>query len=124
MSENRRRIRALIVDDERLMRYLIEQMLQKLGLETLSAAGGEEALEIFLTGKPDIVFSDIMMPDIDGTELYHRIKEINPEVPVALMSAVEEYAEGVEPEGLIQKPVSEDKLLTILRRYFPGYEFK
>jgi DNA-binding response OmpR family regulator len=67
----------LIVDDEAHLRMLIQQALEDLeeeGVELLTAANGEEALETIQTAKPDLVFLDVMMPKLSGFDVCERAK--------------------------------------------------
>jgi two-component system, OmpR family, alkaline phosphatase synthesis response regulator PhoP len=70
--------KILIVDDEDHLRMLIEQTLEDLedeGVELLTATNGEEALEMIIEEKPDLVFLDVMMPKMNGIEVCRRVKQ-------------------------------------------------
>jgi CheY-like chemotaxis protein len=64
---------ALIVDDVETNRDIMEGMLHKIGVETQTAARGEEALASVRVRRPDVVFLDIRMPDMDGPEVLKRL---------------------------------------------------
>jgi DNA-binding response OmpR family regulator len=69
--------RILIVDDEPHIRILMEQTLEELedeGVELLTAANGEEALETIQLEKPELVFLDVMMPKMNGFEVCNAVK--------------------------------------------------
>jgi two-component system response regulator PilR (NtrC family) len=66
--------RVLIVDDEQDVRETLESVLQKIDYQPLSAANGEEALEVIRNQKVDIVLSDLYMPVMNGIELLKRVK--------------------------------------------------
>lgn len=67
--------RALVVDDNTDIRLLIEQILRMLGIATVHAPGGREALEILdRDGAPDLIVLDIQMPVMDGWETLNRIR--------------------------------------------------
>lgn len=69
--------KILIVDDEAHIRILMEQTLEELedeGVEILTAANGEEALEIINAEKPGLVFLDVMMPKMNGFEVCQVVK--------------------------------------------------
>jgi DNA-binding response OmpR family regulator len=69
--------RILIVDDEPHIRILMEQTLEELedeGVELLTAANGEEALETIQVEKPELVFLDVMMPKMNGFEVCNAVK--------------------------------------------------
>jgi two-component system alkaline phosphatase synthesis response regulator PhoP len=68
----------LIVDDEAHLRMLIQQTLEELedeGVELLTAANGEEALEKIEAEKPQLVFLDVMMPKLSGFDVCQRVKK-------------------------------------------------
>jgi DNA-binding response OmpR family regulator len=69
--------KILIVDDEAHLRMLIKQTLEELedeGVELLTAANGEEALEAIKAEKPNLVFLDVMMPKMSGFDVCHAVK--------------------------------------------------
>jgi two-component system response regulator AtoC len=79
---------VLVVDEQSPIRYILKQMLNKLGYQCIFAAGGEDALKII--GREDnlnMLLCDIHMPDINGLEVLETCKTINPKLPVVLMSA-------------------------------------
>ena len=70
--------KILIVDDEDHLRMLIEQTLEELedeGVELLTAANGEEALDLIIEEKPNLVFLDVMMPKMNGIEVCRKVKQ-------------------------------------------------
>ena len=78
----------LIVDDERLMLRLLERFFLEHGYHTLSAADGEQAINIYRSYKPRIaaVLLDIRLPKTPGEEVFRRLKEENPAVKVVIAS--------------------------------------
>jgi len=79
--------RVLVVDDEKLIGWSLEQMLTGAGYEVEVAASGNEALEKFENFRPHLVLLDIFLPDMDGIELLKRFKTANPEVMVLMITA-------------------------------------
>ncbi|NKN33321.1 ATP-binding SpoIIE family protein phosphatase [Marichromatium bheemlicum] len=81
---------ALIVDDELANCRLLARMLQREGFRTLEALSGEVALELFTAERPDIVFMDVMMPELSGLETTTRIKQLSGMdfVPVIFLTAL------------------------------------
>ncbi|MEA3296849.1 MAG: response regulator [candidate division Zixibacteria bacterium] len=79
-------ISIMIVDDELMMRNLLEKILAREGYKVLSAEDGEAALEILTNTKVDIVISDIKMPGMDGFGLLGIIKQDYPQVGVIIMT--------------------------------------
>ncbi len=107
--------RALVVDDEPLVRMSTADMLSDLGYAVVEAASAEEAVTILKEGGPfDIVVTDHLMPGMTGTELARQLKSWLPELPVLLVSG---YA---QPEGMdadlprLAKPFRKDELAATL----------
>jgi CheY-like chemotaxis protein len=71
--------RILIVDDEALILLSWENSLKSAGYDVKTALSGKEAIEITLEQKPDIVITDLIIPEMNGVELCRRIKTISPE---------------------------------------------
>jgi DNA-binding response OmpR family regulator len=87
--------RVLIVDDIQLIRNILSSFVRAENLEAIEAAGGAEALRILETEPVDLVFLDIMMPDVDGMMVLERIrrKKSPSELPVVIASALDEKAD-------------------------------
>ena len=84
------RITILCVDDEDIPRTLRKLILEKQGYQVLTTPSGKEALTLLDQGGIDLVLSDQMMPGMTGTELTKLIKSTRPEMPVILISGVNE----------------------------------
>jgi CheY-like chemotaxis protein len=69
-------VRVLVVDDDRDARDLIKQLLTEYDAEVQVASSAKEALQILNTNSPDILLSDIGMPDMDGYDLIHAVRAI------------------------------------------------
>ena len=83
-------ITILVVDDEKIPRMLRCLVLQKAGYRIVAADSGKEALRLLANGGIDLVLSDQMMPGMTGTELTRAIKTTSPDMPVILISGVNE----------------------------------
>lgn len=101
----------LLVDDEKMILDVGQEILEILGYEVLVATNGEAALELYRThaDKIDLVILDLIMPGMDGREIYARLKELNPAARVLLSSGYSingEAADIIEMgcDGFIQKP--------------------
>ncbi len=129
-----RNLRYLIVDDDADQRYLVGRTLNKMGMSNVvEASSGRAALAVLgKGGEPiDVVISDLQMPDVDGMELIRRIGEKAFPVSVILVSALDDVllgsaatmtqAYGVRIIGTIEKPVTREKLFTVLRHYLPHH---
>jgi PAS domain S-box-containing protein len=109
--------RILLIDDEDIIRQVGKRMLIKGGYEVQLAKNGAEALEFYRIEPHafDLVLLDLIMPEMDGKEIYHKLKEINPDVRVVFTSG---YGPQDRPElaqidnaGFIQKPFQTEILL-------------
>lgn len=76
----------LCVDDNEQGLAVRKFLLETRGYRVLSAASAHDAIEILRTGGIDLVLGDLIMPQMDGNEMVHRMKEIAPEVPMMLLS--------------------------------------
>lgn len=111
-------IRILIVDDERLERVLIRKSFDwgKSGFQiTGEAANAQEALALFREQKPDVVFTDINMPGVDGLELSALIRKENPQAKIVIITGYQdfEYAQAAIRLGVkdfLLKPICSDEL--------------
>ena len=89
MDGTEKRAKILVVDDEGVIRELMTYVLKKKGFITETAPDGKEALDKIALDRPDIVILDIVMPGMDGLEVYKRIRE-NPDtehIPIIFLSA-------------------------------------
>jgi len=107
----------LIVDDEIQVRKLLETLLRHEGYQTVSAASGEEALQLVAQRPPDLILLDIMMPGMDGYEVANQLKgnQATANIPIIMLSALSESSarlSGLETgaEEFISKPVERVEL--------------
>ena len=79
----------LVVDDEPHIIKMVEFKLRNQGYETISAVDGNQALEMALTRKPDLILLDVMMPGLDGFQVLSKLKaqEETKELPVIMLTA-------------------------------------
>ncbi len=115
------RNRILIVDDEPGLRFGVRDFLELQGYEIDEAESCREAQEIFRTSRPDIVIADYMLPDGTALDLLPRLKEINPDTPLLILTAhgsidlaVRAIKEGAEQ--FLTKPLELPALMVILKR--------
>ncbi len=88
--------RVLVVEDESRMRRVLQILIEKIGLESSAAAGGEQALAIFRSEQIDLVLSDLKMAPMDGLALLRELRAIDPEVPVILLTAFGTISTAIE----------------------------
>lgn len=87
--------KILLVDDEEGIQMLYREELEDDGYEVISAYTGEEGLEKFKAESPDLVILDIQMPGMNGIETLRQMKMNNPDLPVILSSAYNEYKQDL-----------------------------
>ena len=105
--------KALLVDDSKSARIIISRLLQKHGLEVVTAESGEEALELLKENVPDLIFMDYMMPGMSGIETMHKVhaQASTAHVPVVICTGNEGdsyYAEAMAEgaSSMLSKPPS------------------
>ncbi|MCK5695122.1 MAG: response regulator [Desulfobacula sp.] len=117
MSANK----ILIVDDEEIIVRLLSMSLRSDGYETFAAYSGEQGLEVFKSESPDIVVTDIKMPGMDGLELLKKIKEIDAEKEVIIVTGHGDIDSTITAlqygaSDFINKPVRDEALAIALER--------
>ena len=114
--------RILVVDDQRTSAEMVSGLLRNLGYEVELALGGAEALELVREKGPDLVISDILMPELDGYELCRRLRAnaATALLPVILVTGAEqsERIKGIEAgaDDFLAKPVNWAELFGRVRR--------
>ncbi|MCU0614441.1 MAG: response regulator, partial [Desulfobacterales bacterium] len=111
----------LIVDDEKNYPLILSAILEDEGYETLTANSGREALEKLSNSDVDLVLTDMKMPSMDGIELLEKIKAIDSELPVIMMTAygtVEKAVEAMQKGAYnyILKPFDNDSLVLYVKK--------
>ncbi|MDQ0218533.1 response regulator [Peribacillus cavernae] len=79
--------KILIVDDQFGIRILLNEVLNKEGYNTFQAANGVQALDIVTKHSPDLVLLDMKIPGMDGIEILKRMKQLDPDIRVIIMTA-------------------------------------
>lgn len=107
--------RALVVDDETMVRNLVCRALARRGFDVFEAVNGRAALDLIRADEFGLVVSDVKMPDMGGIELLENLRRERPGLPVVLLSGDFELARGQSAAdlgafALIQKPFSIDQL--------------
>ena len=88
--------KILVVDDEQNMRVALYEALSRGGHEVTVAENGRMALDLLEKSTPDLVVTDIRMPEMDGIEMLQRIKAIHPELPVVIITGYATVETAVE----------------------------
>jgi len=113
--------KVLIVDDERPILEMLELSLSSEGYEVLTAERGEKALEIFEKQRPKLVLTDIKMPGIDGIEVLQRIKKIDDQVEVIVVTGHGDMDTAVAAlkygaSDFVTKPLRDEVLMVSIER--------
>src|SRR4051794_32990073 len=130
MAGERLKPLVLVADDEADIASLVAASLRRAGLDVVTAANGEDALEIALARRPDACVLDIMMPNVNGYEVVRRLKEepATARIPLVLLSARagaldRDYGLRIGAAAYIRKPFPPRELGdTIWRLLRPGSE--
>jgi len=115
------RPRVLVIDDDRLVRSMMERALERHGFDVVTADGGRAALGIFREQAQaiDLVLLDLTMPDLDGEETFVALREIDPGVRVVFSSGVGlgSNGEGLPAgfSGFVRKPCLPSEVVAVLR---------
>jgi two-component system response regulator AtoC len=113
--------RALIVDDDRPTRRILQILCERLGLESTAFEGAEPALEALQTESVSIVLTDLEMPRMNGLEFMRELRRLDAEVPVIVLTAYGTVEAAVEAMKLgavdfLAKPFDVDALEVLIRR--------
>src|SRR5271165_1455609 len=114
--------RILIVDDEETVREIISSHLAGAQFTTCQAASGIAALALLESGEEfDLLLSDLLMPEMDGTVLLERVREKFPELPVVMVTAVYDIQVALQARrngayDYLLKPFEREQLLDTVRR--------
>ena len=89
-------LRVLIVDDEEVLRDVLEVVLRREGFDVVLAASGEEALNVLDTEEVDLVILDVMLPGISGIDTLRAVRISNPNLPVVVITAFSSIDGAIE----------------------------
>lgn len=116
----------MLVDDESLVVDVGKTMLEKLGHDVITAQSGDDAIQIFSSASKriDLIILDMIMPGLDGSKAFDRLRMIHPSIPVLLSSgySLNSQANQIMLKGcnaFIQKPFSIAQLSERIRQIIP-----
>ena len=126
---NRRPVHILVADDEPSIGELFKDSLNDLGYQVTTTLSSLEALELVSNKHFDMVFLDLLMPELDGAELFRRIRQMDRQIPVAIItgspdSDMMRRAMEHGPYTVIKKPFTGDDILSTVRSFVRGAEIK
>ena len=112
--------KALIIDDTKNIRLLLAKCLELEGWQTSSAQNGKEGLELICKEQFDLIFLDVKLPEISGTEVLRRMRGAGIQAPVIVITAYPTIKNAVDCTRLgvvsyLQKPFTAERLRTVLK---------
>ncbi|OBH87808.1 response regulator transcription factor [Mycobacterium scrofulaceum] len=113
-------INVLVVDDESVLAEMVSMALRYEGWNIATASDGASAIAAARAQRPDVVVLDVMLPDMSGLDVLHKLREENPQLPVLLLTAkdaVEDRIAGLTAGGddYVTKPFSIEEVVLRLR---------
>lgn len=116
-----KKAKILVVDDEELIRWSLEQNLSEEGYQVLTAGTGEDALRLTREELPDLIFLDLQLPGISGMEVLQKVKEISSDIIVVIITALGVVEMVVKAMKLgafdyINKPFNLDELSLLVEK--------
>ena len=116
-------MKILIIDDDELVRMTCNNILKKAGYEPITASNGVSGLEKFRKEKPDLVITDILMPDKEGLETITEIRAIRADAKIIAISgggstqnmSFLQLAKKLGANGVLKKPVRPETLLSAVK---------
>jgi len=114
-------MKALVIDDEKSLLKLLELGLKEASYEVVSAESGKKGLELFQSSAPDAIVCDLGLPDIDGIEVLKRIRQLNGDIPVVMITAHGSVQTAISAMKLgaydyVEKPFEVEELQIVLER--------
>ncbi|MBW1839292.1 MAG: response regulator, partial [Deltaproteobacteria bacterium] len=80
-------IKVLLIEDEKIPREQLAKVIRKEGFEVLTAENGRVGLDVFKKELPEIVVTDVKMPDVDGLEVMHTVRRFSKNIQIILITA-------------------------------------
>ncbi|MDH5749157.1 MAG: response regulator [Rhodospirillales bacterium] len=117
--------KVLLVDDDELVRYALGAVLRKAGHEVIEEPNGKKVMAVIAAQSPDIIVTDIIMPEQEGTETIMIVHNEYPDLPIIAMSgggrnSCEEYLDAAKAFGAVatlNKPFDETVLLSLIKQF-------
>jgi CheY-like chemotaxis protein len=112
---------VLVIDDDPIVRDLMQRFLVKEGFHTEVASGGQQGIEMAQQLRPDLITLDVMMPDIDGWSVLAQLKadEETADIPVVMLTMLDDKERGfaLGATDFVGKPIDRELLLRVIRRH-------
>ncbi|MDO8721610.1 MAG: sigma-54 dependent transcriptional regulator [Syntrophales bacterium] len=119
----------LVVDDEEEIRKILAHIIEAEGFKALLAPDGHKAIQAVCVAKPDAVLLDVRMPGLNGMEVLKKIKDLNPDLPVVLVTAFADIHQAVEAMKIgahdyLAKPFDNQDVVRVIHRALGEGELK
>ncbi len=116
--------KILVIEDDHSFRGVLVEMLRKAGYEVSEAEDGNQAISVCEAALPDVVLTDIIMPDKEGLETIQELLKLNPDLRIVAMSGGGRFgpdsylplAKKLGAKACLQKPFMRSELLDTIRR--------
>ncbi|MDM8522256.1 response regulator [Desulfococcaceae bacterium HSG8] len=114
----------LVIDDDPQIREVLKKLLETSGYDVVAAADGGEGVKLFYEKSPDLIITDIIMPEKEGIEIIRDLKKKNPEIKIIAMSGGGKYvdsdmcltvAKKLGAKYVFSKPVKKKELIEAIR---------
>ncbi|SHJ11912.1 two component, sigma54 specific, transcriptional regulator, Fis family [Malonomonas rubra DSM 5091] len=124
-----RKNKILVVDDEHLIRWSLDQNLKKQGYDVVTAGSGEEAMRLVQEESPDLMLLDVQLPGMNGMEVLEKVKETEEDIIVIMVTALGVLETAVKAMRLgaydyINKPFNLDELAIVIKKALETQELK
>ncbi len=114
----------LVVDDDDMMRAFIRELLQLNNYTVSEAANGKDGLKHFREDTPDLVITDIIMPEMEGISFIRQLREHNKDIPIIAMTGnvhgrMEEYltiSSQIGADEVLRKPIKSEEFLSTINK--------
>lgn len=109
----------LVVDDDEMMRQFVKELLQINNFKITEAENGKAGLKEFRENTPDLVITDIIMPEMEGISFIRKLREYNKDIPIIAMTGnvhghMEEYltiSSQIGADAILRKPIASKEFL-------------
>jgi DNA-binding response OmpR family regulator len=121
-------MKILVIDDEAAVRYAITRILEKNGYEVATAADGVRGMSQFHAWHPDLVITDLIMPEQEGMQTIKQLRQADPAVKILAISGggrivnvdFLQVARRIGADEILAKPFDSRELLSMVRRLLPA----
>ncbi|MEI7434692.1 MAG: response regulator [Methanomicrobiales archaeon] len=118
-------VTVLLIEDSAFQRKVVSSIVKDLGYDVITADNGNEGLNRILTDKPDVILSDLLMPEYDGTWVLEQLKAKGIKTPVLIVTSdvqtsTKDHCMRLGAFGYLNKPVQTDLLKSAIEKALAG----